>query len=242
MFEHHAYYIEDSLSLFDEYKNVLAKEGSFGEHDANYSARSYVSFGVDDAREHSNLATLKHHGAQQLFFIAAASMTSEAQQALLKLFEEPKLGVVFMLLVPHGILLPTLRSRMLALSREELLKKIVWKPTALERRGGPRTFSEEVLPGSGEAKEFLGWPYKKRSDWIAEFLEDDDEISPDKQTRERVRTFVNNLERELHPRISDAAVRAGLEDIAHFRQYLSDRSPSLKMLLEHLAASLPTIR
>ena len=40
-------------------------------------------------------------------------MTSEAQQALLKLFEEPQAGVIFVFLLPHGSLLPTLRSRML---------------------------------------------------------------------------------------------------------------------------------
>lgn len=72
------------------------------------------SFGIDEARwlvkESANRAL---GGGSHHFVIAAKSMTVEAQNALLKLFEEPPSGTVFHLIVPHAaMILPTLRSRL----------------------------------------------------------------------------------------------------------------------------------
>ena len=99
---HHAYYIEGSLSQFDEYKAHLRP----------FWAREYERFGVDEARELIALASLKNFAAAT-FFAGASSITSEAQQALLKLLEEPQEGTTFIFLVPHGALIATLKSRML---------------------------------------------------------------------------------------------------------------------------------
>ena len=72
------------------------------------------SLGIDEARwlvkESANRAV---SGSVHNFVVAARSMTVEAQNALLKLFEEPPAGTVFYLIVPHeGLVLPTLRSRL----------------------------------------------------------------------------------------------------------------------------------
>jgi hypothetical protein len=97
-----------------------------------------------------------------------------------------------------------------------------------------KTFSAAL---SSVGSDFLSWPYKKRSEWIAVFLKDDE------SARERTRTLFTELEAELYKRIDMGRdIREGLEDIEHFRQYLGDRSPSLKMILEHLAATLPTLK
>ncbi|MEK7108920.1 MAG: hypothetical protein AAB919_00595, partial [Patescibacteria group bacterium] len=100
---HHAYYIEGDLSQFEAYKKEIP----------HFIAQKYERFGVDDSRELTARASLKVLGETTVFLIGASSMTSEAQQALLKLFEEPQKGVIFVFLIPHGTLLPTLRSRML---------------------------------------------------------------------------------------------------------------------------------
>ncbi len=55
-----------------------------------------------------------------------------------------------------------------------------------------------------------------------------------------MRDFLNALEAVLAPTlVTSAEVRTSLEDIAKFRSYVGDRAPSLKMILEHFAATLP---
>jgi DNA polymerase III gamma/tau subunit len=54
------------------------------------------------------------------FIIATNSILPEAQNALLKLFEEPNAHTVFYLIIPReDMLLPTLRSRLHVLAHEE---------------------------------------------------------------------------------------------------------------------------
>lgn len=181
--------------------------------------QQWDKFGIDEARELNQHASLKSTGGRSLFVLGISSITSEAQQALLKLFEEPRQGAIFVVLMPHGTVLPTLRSRFLPYP--EILK------TKTETR---------------EAKEFLSSGYAKRSAWITAFLKNDDE-----DVREQTRTFVNGLESVLYGALSNSADKAkreiveGLGDVAHFRQYLGDRAPSLKMILEHFAATLPKL-
>ncbi len=196
------------MSAFGVYKEAVKP----------FWAKEFEQFGIDDARDLVRLASLRNY-TEAVFLIAAASITSEAQQALLKLFEEPQQGTTFILIVPYGILLPTLKSRML-----------VYEPkgVALE--------SLELRRRLDAAKEFLSWPYKQRSEWITGFLKEEEGV------RERVREFVDALEVELHKHIANKEAREGLQDIAHFRRYLSDRAPSLKMILEHFAATLPLLR
>ena len=67
-------------------------------------------------------------------------------------------------------------------------------------------------------------------------------LKDEENTREHVREFLAGLESVLHKNLTKSAeVRQGLADIARVRSYVGDRSPSLKMLLEHLALSLPRV-
>lgn len=201
--DHHAYYIEGSLSLFDAYKERFAP----------FVAEYVERFGIEEARELIERSQLKNFGAAT-FFIATGSLTSEAQQALLKLFEEPQLGTTFILLVPHGTLIPTLRSRMLPYP--EVLK----------------------AESTSDAKKFLQSSQKDRSAYITKFLKNDENL------HQRVQDLLNGLEQNLYSNSQSTLnlhFRQGLEDIAKVRSYTNDRSPSLKILLEHLAISLPTL-
>ncbi len=69
--------------------------------------------GIGDARlltEQSSRRAL--NGKTHNFVIVTNNITLEAQNALLKLFEEPPANTVFFLIIPHeSLLLPTLRSR-----------------------------------------------------------------------------------------------------------------------------------
>lgn len=213
---HHAYYKEGLQSEFD----ALALELR-----PFWSSR-FEKFGIDDARELVQLVSLKNYQAG-VFLLSIASVTNEAQQALLKLFEEPQLGTTFVVLLPHGMLLPTLRSRM--------LEYPATKDGPLFAHKGP-SFVEL-------SAEFLKGTQKSRSDFIAKLLKDDPPRLGEAGdgAKERVRELLLGLERLLAPHIADPKARRGLEDIQKVRSYVGDRSAALKMLLEHLALALPKL-
>lgn len=206
---HHAYAYEGSQALLEALaEDARGRFGFLAEHSPDVHVRRFEKFGIDESRWLTDTGALRSSGGRALFVLGIASMTSEAQQALLKLFEEPQEGSVYVVLVPHGTLVPTLRSRMLAY---------------------PERLEEE---GTKDAKKFLSLSGKDRSDFVAKLLKDDEGI------RERVRDFINALEAELYRNVGEPKVRQGLQDISLVRGYLQDRSPSLKMLLEHLALAL----
>lgn len=73
---------------------------------------SYDVFGIDDARVLVRSAYLKPLGAYKLFVIATHSITSEAQNALLKFLEEPPRAVHIAFALPESaMLLGTVLSR-----------------------------------------------------------------------------------------------------------------------------------
>ena len=76
-------------------------------------------FPIDDARRIQSVASQAPvKGSQKLIVMAAGRLFPPTQNALLKLFEEPSDGTTLVLVVPaEGILLPTLRSRLIGLPR-----------------------------------------------------------------------------------------------------------------------------
>lgn len=205
---HHAYYIEDSPARFEEYKKLVP----------HFVAQKHERFGVEEARQLSQMASLKNVAAEAVFLIGMGSITTEAEQALLKLFEEPQQGTVFVVLAPHGALGATLKSRMMEYQSEG----------AAGKKSLPAGRQARV---SESAAVFLAASGKERSDFIATLLKDDE------HTKERVLDFVNALEELLSTDVKKNA--QALQDTAMVRDYLGDRAPSIKMLLEHLALSLP---
>lgn len=204
---HHAYLVEGSAELLPALEaDVRTRMG-----DIELFSRMIPKFGIDDARQLREQASLKGVGKPTVFVTASSSMTTESQQALLKLLEEPREGAVFIFLVPHGMFIPTLRSRTLPYPAE-LATKL-----------------------KNPAKEFLAAAPQARSEMAGKILKREE------TAREEARELLNGLELELYKKISNPDARRGLEDVARFRSYLADRSPSLKMLLEHLAATLPKL-
>ncbi len=214
---HHAYYLEGPTELLPAVEAQARKDLGFPKNSPDVHVQSFEKFGIEESRALIGKAALKATEGRALYVIATASIQSEAQQALLKLLEEPSAGTVLILLVPHGSLLPTVRSRCL-----------------------PFPFTGEASASNKEAKSFLKVSPKERSEQIAELLDEEE------GTRERAREFLSALERELYAGFTKKGaareeLARGMEDIARFRMYLGDRAPSVKMMLEHLAATLPRI-
>lgn len=209
---HHAYIYEGALPLLPALAaDARERFGFEGVHHPDVHVREFEKFGVDESRALGAQAALRPAGGRALFVVGLSAVTTEAQQALLKLFEEPQQGVMFVLLVPHGTLIETLRSRALPYPPWETPERLARGPAAAFLRAGQ----------------------KERSEYIAKLLKDDE------GARVRVRELLAGLEAELQTTVSEPRTRAALEDIARVRSYVGDRSPSLKMLLEHLALSVP---
>lgn len=209
---HHAYVYEGPFSLLEKLADSARELFDFkNEGDPDMHVLAWEKFGIEESRDLTQQASLKPMSGKALFVVGVSTISTDAQQALLKLFEEPQAGVTFVLLVPHGALIATLRSRFLVY---------------------PLRLEEESLQASA-AKKFLSSAYKERSAQVTALLKEEE------GTRERVREFLAALEVLLHKNISKKEFRDALADVALVRGYAADRSASNKMLLEHLAAVLP---
>jgi hypothetical protein len=199
----------------------LARARVYVEHDigipyevnADVSVYTSDQYTIDEARELKARAYQTPLGSAQVFVLAVRHLTHQAQNALLKLFEEPANNTYFVLVVPSiEILLPTVRSRMAYGGR--VTGELVERDFALK-------FLVAAVP---ERIKMLQPLYTNVKD-------------ADKQAvRTRARHIVDAFEATLHEDLHTNA--SALKEIAFVRQYLGDTSSSLKMLLEHLAVTL----
>lgn len=211
---HHAYLIEGDIALsFDRLQKSLIQLGYGGEA-ADIFARDYETILIDHAREIKDFQSESMRpGAKKKFIILKAlSFSYPAQNALLKVFEEPRPGVVFFLILPDATkLFPTLRSRLQGIVGEyeadEVMKKF--------------------------AREFLSAPIKERLAFIKKFT--DMESKP--ALKDKTLRFLSELEVEL-ARSLTLPEKKKVEDIYLAKQYVGDQGSSPKILLEHLAVTI----
>ncbi len=223
----HAYLVEGGKEILPHI--LVAHEAETGvatQGNPDVCVFDVSTFTIDNAREIKMLATEapvgKHH---KLIIISAPFFAVEAQHALLKTLEEPFTHARFILLTRQsGSLLPTLRSRLVR--KEYGVEQSVVNP---------------------HVKEFLSLQSGGRLELIARMLKKKDDVESG-ALKEEVLGFVDSLEKNLRTALlqskhtDDTALRAkALKEIMLVRSYLFDRSPSLKMLLEHLALVLPVL-
>lgn len=171
----------------------------------------FTSLGVDDARALRGHAMRKPLSGSQFFIILFSFATPEAQNALLKLLEEPNKGTYFFILVPTiGTLLPTVRSRLATLHLPQ------FKTT---------TLGENFLKaGKGERVAQLKKTIdeKNKEDLLSLIASLEAIIHTKLKTEE---------EREEFTEAADSLLSA--------RRYLQSRSASVKMIVEYLATVIP---
>ena len=101
-------------------RQALAQCFAVSDPDIHVIERS--EFSIDEARKLAQQASMAPMvAAEQTFVIVSQTLTHEAQNALLKLFEEPPARTRFYLLIAkRGNLLPTLQSRLMFVDGGEL--------------------------------------------------------------------------------------------------------------------------
>jgi DNA polymerase III delta prime subunit len=182
-----------------------------GNPDFLYEA--FELFGVADAARIKALQANAPVSARRIFIIAANALTAEAQNKLLKMLEEPSERTHFFILIPHkGRLRATVHSR------TEILE----------------TEKRAVFGGAGEkmADRFLKANAAERLAALLPLIEQEEGGT------EAAIEFLNALERVLHKK-GGREILMFLEELALMRRYLEGRSPSRKMILEHIALTVP---
>ncbi len=215
--DHHAYFIEgEREAVLAEVEKFLEKEiGMELKGNPDYQILDYGNFSIDDARALKEMHSGRAVGEKRFFVVSFSSATNEAQNSLLKIFEEPNPTSRFFIIAPSaGILLPTLRSRF------EIIKTEQKNKNSLDI--SPEDFLK-ALPG-------------KRMKDIKKIT---DGLSKEEISKEDIRIFLENLADTLRERIiSKKEDPKKLSEVLMVLSYIGDRSTSLKMLLEHLALVL----
>lgn len=204
----------DATSI-DAVLSLLRREGISTERNPDIYVRSYAHFGVDDARELRERADLSAQGERRIFILFAPVMTAEAQNALLKTFEEPPGDALFFLIVPAPeTLLSTLRSRMQRL-----------------------VLDTGVHQGTVDERVFLSASQSVRLEMLKPLLEKGDD---ERRDISGIVLFLTALERVMEgvPRTSG---KEGLEAIYRARSFMADKGSLLKPLLEQVALLVPRV-
>ncbi len=211
---HHAYCIVgDSTVIFPELKKFIERDLKFSfKNNPDFSYNKFDVMDVADARNlkesHQNMPTA---GDKKIFIVEADFITEKAQNAMLKIFEEPSGSTHFFLILPSlNNVIPTLKSRMFIIDEQNKTESII------------------------DVKNFLKLAPGKRFEQIKKLM---DSISDEEASKIEVVKFINSLEAELHSKTLSKNPQSTelFEQIEKVRSYASEQSPSLKMLLEYLA-------
>ena len=111
---HHGYLVVGGSSAAKDFLfDFWHRRGVNLKGSPDYFDLSEPFFGIDEARRLVDKAIQKAFTGQKVFLISPEKITVEAQNALLKTFEEPIADTHFFLAVrEEALIIPTLRSRM----------------------------------------------------------------------------------------------------------------------------------
>ncbi len=185
---------------------------------------TYGLFSVDEARALAGRAALAPaRSDKKILIVATNRIFHEAQNALLKLFEEPPAATTLVLIVPSaGNLIATLRSRLQPL------------PLGKKQKNIEEGIEQEFIAGSGAVRE------KVIEGILNEAKSDKDEEK--QEARAKALRLAEGLARagyEAWREKPGAELRAMLTDLDRLIPVLHDRAAPLKAILEHLLLTAP---
>ncbi|OGZ04667.1 MAG: hypothetical protein A2845_05225 [Candidatus Lloydbacteria bacterium RIFCSPHIGHO2_01_FULL_49_22] len=215
----HAYVIEGArASGLSALRDLMESFGIAIKANPDYHEYQYETLLIEHARELRREQGMRGaEGAKKIFVVAFNAIHHESQNALLKTLEEPTDNTHFFFLVRTSeILLPTVRSRMQVVRGEE-------------SKGDALPLAAEFLKSSISARMKMIEPMTK--------AKTDDKP----RAKEEARLFVEALEPLLYEKITqeEPRITRALEDVLIAKRELSGRSPSVKLLLEHLVLTVP---
>jgi len=220
---HHAYVLIGGADTREELISILEKKHKIrAQGNPDFFDRSYTTFTIDDAREVKSSAGMRpvHSSAKKIFVLTMSSITVEAQNALLKLLEEPPEYAHFFLILPSAhLLLPTVKSRVSIIGGES--------GKVQGEKNNPDVMKE--------AEAFLKMQPAKRLDTVKALMES---ISKEKRAKQDAVELLDAIQAAVYSKKGIKEGKQALEAIETARKYATDRAPSLKMLLEYVALNV----
>ncbi len=208
---HHAYFLMgDATEIFEGLNNFLNEQMGFETlGSADFWHERYNTLNIENARLIAeNQGRRDFSLGKKIFVIEADFITEEAQNALLKVFEEPTVGTHFFIISPQDMLLPTLRSRVMVEFCESDDRK--------------------------KSKSILNMELSERLEKVKEITE---AISDEEKTKQDAIKFLNQIERELY-KLGVEKSHNSLQVCEKTRASLYDRGAPVKMILENLVLSV----
>ena len=216
--EHHAYFIQSIKDSAEKLKLFLKEKfGISHTQNPDFYHLKFDVLGIDESRRIKEIHLSKSftEGGKRIFIIETFGITHEAQNSLLKIFEEPNVDSHFFLIMPSAeALLPTLKSRLLIIKNND---------------------TENVKNNlTNDAEKFLKLSKKDRVAFVDEMAKD---ISDEKLKKSDAQEFLSLLESAIYKKDGLKNTK-GLRAILKAKDYMNDRSPSVKQLLEYIALSI----
>jgi DNA polymerase III delta prime subunit len=211
--EHHAYFIHSFKDVVDKLKYFLKDKFNI-DHSQNpdFYHEKFETFGINESRALKDRHSSKGYreDLKRIFIIEISNITHEAQNALLKIFEEPHENSHFFIVMPSAeLLLPTLRSRLFIL---------------------PREMEIQDYENDKEIKDFLKLSRKEKIDYVDDIAK---RISDEEIDKSYAINFLNNLSIVLYQ--DKEKNKSSLKAIIKVLDYINDRGASVKQLLEYIA-------
>ncbi len=231
---HHAFIISKNVSNTNDILKRVCELHEIEEDRASLEFFSYASFSVEDARAlRARVERMVEEKTIRIILISFSSASTEAQNALLKILEEPPEGAVLVLAVPTlGIMIPTILSRTLPLFEPQFEKN------------DEKNIDDEAC----SAKIFLEGSDKERIQIIERILttlkssKEDDKFEARKKSRSLMSAcLVHGYQLRFKGNTSEELF-IFLKEVDMLLPYLYDQSAPLKPILEHVRLVAPHIK
>lgn len=208
---HHAHLIRGrsdgrSAADFLEAHGIRISEGT------DIAVHTYQTMGIDDVRELFQRQLRKRDEASTaLFLVETSFITREAQNAMLKMFEEPASRAYFVLSTPHpDLLLPTLRSRLID------------------------TGEHGALTEDKKRHPFASLPYDERMSFVAPLIEEGNRSDAEALLRSLTAELGD------HALQGKAETTKLIRQLDRLHGYITDSSSSVKLILEYVVFTVPS--
>lgn len=203
---HHAYLlVGEREEIRAGLIGLLEKSGVVVHGNPDVHIQHYENLTIGEGRTLKELGLVKPLADRKYIILSLAGVVLEAQNSLLKLFEDPTPNTHFFVIAPTtSLFIPTLLSRFLVVTDKRELPE-----TAVD----PVKFAKASIP--------------KRLKMIAGLVED--------KNKEEIIGFLDGLEAHIEAERGVQEKPFALSEIISAKRELRGRAPGIKILLEHIA-------